>query len=399
MTLDVTALTTDIDTMGERLVELDRARHSQLQLSHERLDTFAYAHEELLEKVQLTRDRNLHWRGSYPASDEPLNVRHPCPAMPPRVNIIANDGSQVPIDRHAAALYYAINTGCIVYPYGSSRHPQVDTHPSLHYRDDELLDSYGRLIANVIVNARRTFREIENLADLAVAYAQLEPPVAVLSDGPLMWVQPGDTPKERRNNLIPYLEALDRLRDTGAALGGYVDRPRSNGLMTLLHLACLNPDEIDRAHLAYSEMVGLTDAHLFSELLGPGERSVRFIRQSPTNRDYGEAGHEIFHCYLNVGTDPARPLIARLEMPVWVAQDSERLELLHATIWQQCQIVGGYPYVLARAHELALISNDERRDLEQMVVGALRRRGLDPRPSEKAWQKALTGGARRRHRL
>jgi NurA-like 5'-3' nuclease len=61
--------------------------------------------------------------------------------------------------------------------------------------------------------------------------------------------------------------------------------------------------------------------------------------------------------------------------------------------------VGGYPYVLARAHELALISTDERRDLEEMVVGALRRRGLDPRPSEKAWQKGLTGGAKRRHRL
>jgi hypothetical protein len=86
-------------------------------------------------------------------------------------------------------------------------------------------------------------------------------------------------------------------------------------------------------------------------------------------------------------------------MPVWVAQDPKRRDLLQAVIWQQCQVVGGYPYVLARAHELALISSDERRDLEQMVIGALRRRGLDPRPSEKAWQKTLTGGARRRHRL
>ena len=61
--------------------------------------------------------------------------------------------------------------------------------------------------------------------------------------------------------------------------------------------------------------------------------------------------------------------------------------------------MGGYPYVLARAHELALISTDERRDLEEMVTAALRRQGLDPRPSEKAWQKELTGGAKRRHHL
>jgi hypothetical protein len=46
-----------------------------------------------------------------------------------------------------------------------------------------------------------------------------------------------------------------------------------------------------------------------------------------------------------------------------------------------------------------LISTDERRSLEEMVMGALRRRGVDARPSEKAWYKALTGGARRRHRL
>jgi hypothetical protein len=86
-------------------------------------------------------------------------------------------------------------------------------------------------------------------------------------------------------------------------------------------------------------------------------------------------------------------------MPAWVGQDPARRDLLHAVAWQQCRVLGGYPYVLARAHELALISSDERRDLEEMVSGALRRRGLDPRPSEKAWQKQLTGGARRRHRL
>ncbi len=100
-----------------------------------------------------------------------------------------------------------------------------------------------------------------------------------------------------------------------------------------------------------------------------------------------------------MSADPARAQIARLEMPAWVAQDPARRDLLHAVVWRQCQVLGGYPYVLARAHELALISTDERRSLEEMVMGALRRRGVDARASEKAWYKALTGGARRRHRL
>jgi hypothetical protein len=352
-----------------------------------------------MEKVQLTRERNLHWRGAYPAGDELLQARIPCPPLPQRLNIIANDGSQVPIDRHAAALFYAINIGYIVYPHGTDRAPDVETIPSLHYREDEIFDRLGRLIPNALINAKRTVREIQNLANLATAYAKMEPPVVILSDGPLLWVQPGNTPQERRQNFTPYLEALDRLQKSGAALVGYVDRPGGNGVTSLLHLSTLGPDEIDEKNLGRNDLVRLTDAQFFADLLGPGERSALFIRQSPINRDYADAGHEIYHCYLNVSAHPDRPIIIRLEMPIWVAQDPGRRNLVHAVVWQQSQIMGGYPYVLARAHELALISNDERQDLEEMVSGALRRRGLDPRTSEKAWQKALTGGARRRHRL
>ena len=398
MTLNLAALTNDVEAMGETLVQLDQARRSQLQVAQQRLSTYAHALDELAHKVQLTRDQNLHWRGAYPAGEAPLDARCPCPEMPPRVNVVANDGSQVPIDRHAPAFYYAINIGTIVYAYGTDQAPTTEVEPSLHFRDDEVLDG-GQLIPNAVVNARRTVRELQKLADLAVAYVQFEPPAVFLSDGPLMWVQPGDTPRERQENLAPYLESFDRLRALEAALGGYVDRPRSSGVMSLLHLASLDPDEITKERLAQNDLAGLPDARLFAELLGPGERSAPFIRQSPTNRNYADQGHEIWHCYVNVSADPARPLIVRLEMPCWVGQDPVRRDLLHAVAWQQCQVLGGYPYVLARAHELALISTDERRDLEEMVVGALRRHGLNPRPSEKAWQKQLTGGAKRRHNL
>ena len=396
MTLNLSALTRDVEAMSETRVHLDQARRSLLQIARERLDAFAKTPEAVQQKVQLTRDKNLHWRGAYLAGDEPLNAHYARPDMPSRVNVIANDGSQVFIDPHAAALYYALNVGYIVYAYGTDQAPHTHTEPSLYYHDDDLFDD-GRLISNAAVGARRTVRELRNLADQAEVYVRKEPPVAVLSDGPLMWVQPGDTPQQRRDNLAPYLDELDRLRVSGVALGGYVDRPRSTGVISLLHLASL--DEITKERLAQNDLVGLTDTRLFATLLGPGKRSALFIRQSPTNKFYESKGHEIWYTYLNVSRDPACPLIARLEMPSWTAQDPARRDLLHAVIWQQCQVVGGYPYVLARAHELALISTDERRDLDEMVIAALRRRGLDPRPSEKAWQKGLTGGAKRRPNL
>jgi hypothetical protein len=403
MTLDLAKITANLDSMGETLAQLDQARRTQLQIARERLKTYAGALDDIQTKVLITRKENLHWRGAYPEGNEPLDARYPCPEMPSRVTLIANDGSQVPIDRHAPALYYALNIGYIVYACGTDQPPQVNTEPSLHYNDHEIFDANHRPIANAVVNARRTEREILNLARLAEVHAQNEPPVVLLSDGPLLWVQPGDTPQERRDNLKPYLEGLARIQAAGAtarlSLGGFVDRPGSTGVTELLHLAHLEVDELSKENLARNDLVGLLDARLFAALLGPGERSAIFIRQSPTNRDYEEAGQEIFHCYLNVSADRARAQIARLEMPAWVAQDPVRRDLLHGVVWRQCQVLGGYPYVLARAHELALISTDERHSLEDMVMGALRRRGVDARPSEKAWYKALTGGARRRHRL
>ena len=397
MTLNLSALTSDVQAMSEMLVNLDQARRSLLQIARERLDAYAKTPDELKRKAQLTRDKYPHWRGAYLAEDQVLNARYPRPEIPSRVDIIANDGSQVYIDPHGAAQYYALNIGHISYAYGTAQAPYTHTEPSLHCDDSEILDN-GYLISNTVVNARRTIRELQNLADLAAELSREDPPAALLSDGPLMWVQPGDTRQEHHDNLATYLEDFGRLQATGVALGGYVDRSHSSGVVSLLHLASL--DEVTKDRLAQNDLVGLTDIRLFAKLLEPGERSALFILESPTNREYKDKGHEIYHCYINVGRDPAQPpLIARLEMPSWTAQDPHRCNLLHAVVCQQCQIVGDYPYVLARAHELARISNDERHALDEMVIATLCLQGLDLRPSRKALNKRWTGSKKRKHKL
>ncbi|HID89781.1 MAG TPA: hypothetical protein EYP52_08755 [Anaerolineae bacterium] len=55
----------------------------------------------------------------------------------------------------------------------------------------------------------------------------------------------------------------------------------------------------------------------------------------------------------------------------------------------------GYPYVLARADELAYISGPERQRLQEMVETALLREGMVPRSSPKAFYKSLTRSGRR----
>jgi hypothetical protein len=83
---------------------------------------------------------------------------------------------------------------------------------------------------------------------------------------------------------------------------------------------------------------------------------------------------------------------------VWVSQDPARLDLIHAGILADSQSSGGFPYSLARAHELAVVSTQERQHLENVLAAALAGQGLTPRPSTKATMKSWLSG-RRSHRL
>ena len=45
------------------------------------------------------------------------------------------------------------------------------------------------------------------------------------------------------------------------------------------------------------------------------------------------------------------------------------MELLHSVLIQQCEIMGAkpYPYILHRAHEIAVVSFEEKKQIEQMI--------------------------------
>jgi hypothetical protein len=53
-----------------------------------------------------------------------------------------------------------------------------------------------------------------------------------------------------------------------------------------------------------------------------------------------------------------------------------------------------YPYVLARAHELAVVSQVDRAELDQMLGQVMMRNGMMPEVSLKAANKLLTSHRR-----
>jgi NurA-like 5'-3' nuclease len=87
-----------------------------------------------------------------------------------------------------------------------------------------------------------------------------------------------------------------------------------------------------------------------------------------------------------------------VEIPAWVAEDKEKVNLLQASLLEQCEIMGAkpYPYLLHRAHETAVVKKEEQQQIEQMLMQELR--SQDEKVEEGSYKqsaKDLKGRARR----
>jgi hypothetical protein len=326
--------------------------------------------------------QRFDWVGAAP-TNEALAEAYPLPAGPERLTVIASDGSQILPDAHAITLYYLINTGSIIYRQGSRQKPETyHPKPRLYYEPEELFDEQGRLISAGEVNVKRDLAQLEVLANLGPAYAQTGEPVISLMDGqlPLRVIDLPFNQQQARQDA--YIDLLDILRQANVLLAGYIDRPRSTFVLALMFLASLAPEMITEENLRYNPFRHLTDLELFN-FLAPGERSAIFAVKAKGLDRYLQTGHAIHFFYLNVSSQPTAPHLARVEIPAWLAADKAGLDILHAAIVQQARITGGYPYVLARADELAIISPEEREAVELMLAVEMRQQGLRPEISLK----------------
>ena len=82
--------------------------------------------------------------------------------------------------------------------------------------------------------------------------------------------------------------------------------------------------------------------------------------------------------------------VARIETPGWVASRPEWLDVAQAAIYANCEPTA-YPYVLARAHELAVVTQRDKAELDALLMQVMLRNGLMPELSVKASNKLLTG--------
>jgi hypothetical protein len=303
---------------------------------------------------------------------ERLDASFPQAASLKLVTLLAADGSQILPDRHAALQYSLVNVGAIAMQSGSGQAPEVFTDSHLLY-GEELYTETG-LVSGEAIEQRRDIAERRKLLELAPDYPA---PLLALTDGPVeLWGAKGAGEDDYRKNLEIHKSILSQLQARGVTVAGYVDKPGADLVVRTLEIARLSTDEEFKGIRSLHSLRGVTDRWLYRFLPG-GHRSAVFGLQSGSRLHYtGDLALHFF--YLNVG-DTRHPWLVRVEIPKWVADDKEKLDLLHAALLEQCRIMGArpYPYILHRAHEIAVVKFDEKAQVEQMLELELRQAGSE----------------------
>jgi hypothetical protein len=325
--------------------------------------------DELNAKLERARQADPSLRCAIPLPGSLASARDPRPA-PAKLTLLAADGSQIAPDRHAAVLYSLVNVGAIVMEIGSGRAPDVFTDSHLLF-DDELFTETGSLTAEAL-ELQRDIAERRKLLDLA---RQVTGPCVALTDGPVeLWGAKDGNEEDYRRNLDLHKSILSQMQARGVIVAGYVDKPGADLVIRLLEIATLSDDQMKDVRRQHP-LRGVTDRWLFGRLLKAGQRSAVFGLQSSSRAHYtGDLALHFF--YLNAGSE-RHPALARVEFPRWVAEDEEALDALHAALLDQCRMMGArpYPYILHRAHEIAVVRFEEKRQVEQMLEIELRKAG------------------------
>jgi NurA domain-containing protein len=368
MPIDYQQIYTKIQEIGKGLRERRQTLEKRRAEVWALLNSFNTELDLLRSRVDSAKQADPNTRCAYPL-DDPLLSAYPLPASAIQATLIAADGSQILPDRHAAIQYYVINVGAIAMQVGSGNSPEVFTDTELHILD-EFEDTF---LSESQIALQRDVSERKKLLEVAQNYA---PPILALTEGQLeLWGAVDiDNSRDFEKTLNDYLNALKEMKNQNIITSGYVDKPGANWAVRLMELATIPKDEL-RNVKRYHPFLGVTDRWLFGNVLGKHERSAVFALQAKSAEKYTDS-IAIHFFYLNVG-DEKKPAIVRVDVPLWVAQNREALEMLHCALIQQTQIMSHkpFPYLLHRAHETAVVSMREKEEVDQMLALAIRNNG------------------------
>ena len=394
MPIDYQQIYTRIKEIGAGARERKKTLEERRTLARNLFTSLASDLDGLRKKVDAAKQADSNIRCAVPLS-ETLASSHPTPDSTPQATLIAADGSQINPDRHASVQFGLVNVGAIIMRMDSGEAPVISTETELMYGDD--LMPNGIPMSEGMVALKRDLAERMKLDEVSQG---IKGRVVTFTDGPIeLWGAQGEDSKSFHDFLEKYKTTLSRLQSRNVITAGYVDKPSADLVVRLLEIAHADAEQTQKIR-EFHPLRGVSDRWLFGErenpLLPPGHRSAVFKIQSSSEKNY-KGVLEVHFFYLNVGTE-GHPWPVRVEIPRWVVDDKDQLNLLHAMLVDQCRIMGSrpYPYLLHRAHETAVVKNEEKYQIEQMLQQELRRNNEDvDEGSNKQSAKDLKGRTRR----
>jgi hypothetical protein len=389
MPLDLLELSTQVRQMGELLAQRRIDERSRLRLLDEMLADWCDRWQELAEVAETVPERVAVPTG-------PLDERVPPPPRPACYTAMATDGAEIDPDRHGGGGdYYLINVGRVRIPYGQpEREVELRSVSRLGYTDEDLFIADPRDPRRQVpmrdrhLDALRTVEELRALADLAESDVGTAVVASVaLVDGTLLFSVLEERPRDflRARFYTDFVFQLERLRRARVPVAAYASRSRGIDLVHLFRAICGSTPLVCQvckgAHAC--ALRGLSDAQLVGRGLDRWQRSGLFrVRSNVHDPYYGI--HRVYFFLFATGDE-----IARVEVPEWAARDRGLLALLHAVLVDQCSKGFGYPAVLARADDRAVITLADRGVLDTLVQQELARRGVVARPSAKLARKQV----------
>jgi hypothetical protein len=309
---------------------------------------------------------------------EPLGTVRRVPLSSAPVTVVATDGSQIMPSHHEIYNCYLLNVGVVVITYGVKFPPILDTRPTLYHRPEELyplVDRRRMHIDELYVSLERNLLELQTLCETALQSQERGAPVVALLDGTLIPWSVEKMPDGYQTGYVQRLEQLmERFREARIPLVGYLSHSRAADVVNALRVwtcpySVSNCREmcgaLNEEDFPCSKMWPLADRQLLSPELRRNERTGVFLSGAPMARRLDSA-QAICFMYLNVGQE-----IARLELPRWLFDDPELLELSASTILSQAEKGKGYPVALSESHHLAVIKGPDRQRFFELLSSHL----------------------------
>ncbi len=312
--------------------------------------------------------------------------------------VYATDGSQIDLDRNQSIPHYLLNISKIRLSYGDDYGADISSECKFNVSKSSMVirtEDNERPMNSALLAIMRGVDELRVLKELCVESKRTDRTVA-LSDGTLIfWTLASKEIEDwvvtyfLEDRYLKYLNELRELHRTkGTITASYLSYPGSSDVVNVLRLL-MCPHDIPNcdsfcagnAERPCSALDGVTDRVLFQSLLKTGERSAIFESRSSILERYGD--HRICFFYINIGDE-----IGRVEMPLWVAEDPESVDALHAVILDQCRKGDGYPVALSEAHEAAVVRRGDTEVVRELMRQELAKAGITYTTSAKARSKS-----------